>query len=138
MTIQSSISSSNRSITPKTKLTNLELELELELEEEEGRTTTRSSRNKFNFFSSSTTFGLYDESDGDKAYLAKSKLIAESIQSIGFGKYQIGLFFVAGFGWLSDNAWPVATSLILPRLNEINGVHPPPSSSSSSPNKDHI
>ena len=36
MTIQSSISSSNRSITPKTKLTNLELELELELEEEEG------------------------------------------------------------------------------------------------------
>ncbi|KGQ80707.1 hypothetical protein MEQ_06271 [Candida albicans P87] len=136
MTIQSSISSSNRSITPKTKLTNLELELELELEEEEGEEQPQEVQEiNSTSFSSSTTFGLYDESDGDKAYLAKSKLIAESIQSIGFGKYQIGLFFVAGFGWLSDNAWPVATSLILPRLNEINGVHPPPSSSSSSPNK---
>lgn len=131
MTIQSSISSSNQSITPKTKLTNLELELELELEEEEGEEQPQEVQEiNSTSFSSSITFGLYDESDGDKAYLAKSKLIAESIQSIGFGKYQIGLFFVAGFGWLSDNAWPVATSLILPRLNEINGVHPPPPSSS--------
>ena len=138
MTIQSSISSSNRSITPKTKLTNLELELELELEEEEGEEQPQSSRNKFNFFSSSTTFGLYDESDGDKAYLAKSKLIAESIQSIGFGKYQIGLFFVAGFGWLSDNAWPVATSLILPRLNEINGFIHHHHHHHHHPTRDHI
>ena len=112
----SSISSSSQSMTPKTKLTNLERE-EQHDEQYEAHEQEISS--------TSSTFGLYDESDADKAYLAKSKLIAEAIQSIGFGKYQIGLFFVAGFGWLSDNAWAVATSLILPRLNEINGVHPP-------------
>ncbi|EGW33779.1 uncharacterized protein SPAPADRAFT_133757 [Spathaspora passalidarum NRRL Y-27907] len=68
---------------------------------------------------------LFDEHDADKAYLAKSKLVALAIQEIGFGKYQIGLFFVAGFGWLSDNAWPIATGLIIPRLNEVDGVHAP-------------
>ncbi|RLV91568.1 hypothetical protein JA1_003802 [Spathaspora sp. JA1] len=68
---------------------------------------------------------LFDEHDADKAYLAKSKLVALAIQEIGFGKYQIGLFFVAGFGWFSDNAWPIATSLIIPRLNEVDGVMAP-------------
>ena len=78
--------------------------------------------------SSTTTYGLYNESDViDKPYLLKSQLLSDSIQTIGFGKYQIGLFFVAGFGWFTDNAFPVLTSLILPRLNEINGVHPPQS-----------
>ncbi|EDK47170.1 hypothetical protein PVL30_002446 [Lodderomyces elongisporus] len=75
--------------------------------------------------SSSSTFELFTEEDADKSYLAKSKLVADAIQEIGFGKYQIGLFFVAGFGWFSDNAWPVATSLILPRMIEVNGVHSP-------------
>ncbi|CAI5756205.1 unnamed protein product [Candida verbasci] len=68
---------------------------------------------------------LFDENDADRAYLAKSKLVSNAIQKIGFGKYQIGLFFVAGFGWFADNLWPVATSLIIPRLNSIDGVHPP-------------
>ncbi|KAI3406908.2 hypothetical protein KGF56_000200 [Candida oxycetoniae] len=74
----------------------------------------------------SSTFELFTEKDADIAYLQKSKLIADTIQEIGFGRYQIGLFFVAGFGWLADNAWPVATSLILPRLIEVDGVHYPP------------
>ncbi|KAG7663841.1 uncharacterized protein J8A68_002701 [[Candida] subhashii] len=69
---------------------------------------------------------LFDENDADKTYLAKSKLVAGAIQEMGFGRYQIGLFFVAGFGWLSDNLWPVATGLILARLNEVDGVHAPP------------
>lgn len=107
-------------MTPKTKLTNLERE-----EQHNEQYDEQYDEHEQEISSTSSTFGLYDESDADKAYLTKSKLIAEAIQSIGFGKYQIGLFFVAGFGWLSDNAWPVATSLILPRLNEINGVHPP-------------
>ncbi|EMG49275.1 SPAPB1E7.08c Uncharacterized MFS-type transporter PB1E7.08c [Candida maltosa Xu316] len=77
------------------------------------------------FDTSDTKFGLYDENDADKAYLIKSKIIADAIQTIGFGRYQVGLFFVAGFGWMSDNMWPVATSLILSRLNEVDGVHPP-------------
>ncbi|KAK6198589.1 putative inorganic phosphate transporter [Scheffersomyces amazonensis] len=68
---------------------------------------------------------LYDITDTNKTYLAKSKILSDAIDEIGFGRYQTGLFFVAGFGWLSDNAWPVATGLILARLNEENGVHAP-------------
>ncbi|CAK9437544.1 uncharacterized protein LODBEIA_P19220 [Lodderomyces beijingensis] len=75
--------------------------------------------------SSSSEFELFTEKDADKSYLAKSKLVARAIAQLGFGKYQTGLFFVAGFGWLSDNAWPVATSLVLPRLVEVDGVHAP-------------
>ncbi|KAI5957249.1 hypothetical protein KGF54_000177 [Candida jiufengensis] len=75
--------------------------------------------------SSSSSFELFNEKDANKPYLAKSQLLADAIQEIGFGKYQIGLFIVAGFGWFNDNAFPICTSLILPRLNEIDGVHPP-------------
>ena len=69
---------------------------------------------------------LYEVTDADPVYLAKSKLISQAIDEIGFGRYQYGLFFVAGFGWFADNAWPIATSLILTRLNEVDGVHHPP------------
>lgn len=73
----------------------------------------------------SSTSEMYEGSGFEQAYLEKSKIISKAIDEIGFGKYQVGLFFVAGFGWFADNAWPVATSLILPRLSEVNGVHPP-------------
>lgn len=68
---------------------------------------------------------LYDYSDFSVNYLRKTSLLSAAIDEIGFGKYQIGLFFVAGFGWLADNAWPIVTSLILPVLTEDDGVHPP-------------
>ena len=68
---------------------------------------------------------LYENSGFSERYLEKSKLLSRAIDEIGFGKYQVGLFFVAGFGWLSDNAWPIVTSLILPRLTEVDGVHSP-------------
>lgn len=68
---------------------------------------------------------LYENSGFSEKYLEKSKLLSRAIDEIGFGKYQVGLFFVAGFGWLSDNAWPIVTSLILPRLTEVDGVHSP-------------
>lgn len=74
---------------------------------------------------SSSGSDMYDGSGFEQAYLEKSKIISRAIDEIGFGKYQIGLFIVAGFGWFADNAWPVATSLILPRLLEVDGVHPP-------------
>ncbi|SCU82110.1 LAMI_0B08966g1_1 [Lachancea mirantina] len=76
---------------------------------------------------SSVSPGEYEMHDSgfEELYLEKSRLISRAIDEIGFGKYQIGLFVVAGFGWFSDNAWPVATSLILPRLAEVDGVHPP-------------
>lgn len=69
---------------------------------------------------------LFDSKDFNPAYLEKSKIISKTIDYLGFGRYQIGLFFVAGFGWFNDNAFPVITSLILARLNEVDGVHPPP------------
>lgn len=74
---------------------------------------------------SSSGSDMYEGSGFEQVYLEKSKVISRAIDEIGFGKYQRGLFVVAGFGWFSDNAWPVATSLILPRLLEVDGVHPP-------------
>lgn len=68
---------------------------------------------------------LFDESDVPPKYLRKCLLVTNAIDQIGFGKYQTGLFFVAGFGWFADNAWPLATSYILQRLNEVDGVHYP-------------
>ena len=38
--------------------------------------------------------------------------MAIQISEIGMGWYQWQLFFVIGFGWASDNFWPVITSLI--------------------------
>lgn len=67
---------------------------------------------------------LYDGA-ASRTYLTKLQLVATAINESGFGRYQWGLFFVAGFGWMADNIWPVVTGLILARLNEIDGVHPP-------------
>lgn len=68
---------------------------------------------------------LFDSNDFSKTYLAKSRILSNAMNEIGFGRYQWYLFFVAGFGWMSDNIWPVCTSLILMRLDEVDGPHPP-------------
>lgn len=68
---------------------------------------------------------LFDAKDVSPAYLRKSLRASRAIDEIGFGRYQAGLFVVAGFGWFADNAFPVATSYILQRLNEVDGVHYP-------------
>lgn len=55
----------------------------------------------------------------DPVYAAKATVLNEAIQEIGMGRYQWQLFFVVGFGWASDNLWPIVTSLILtPVKNE--------------------
>lgn len=42
------------------------------------------------------------------------------------GWYQWQLFIVIGFGWASDNLWPIVTSLIFtPITNEFNPSQPP-------------
>lgn len=42
------------------------------------------------------------------------------------GWYQWQLFIVVGFGWASDNLWPIVTSLILPPIaNELQVGKPP-------------
>lgn len=54
-----------------------------------------------------------EESVG-RAYKAKAARLNQAVQDIGFGRYQIMLFLVIGFGWASDNLWPIVTSVILP------------------------
>ncbi|KAM3515502.1 hypothetical protein MY11210_000875 [Beauveria gryllotalpidicola] len=62
----------------------------------------------------------------DPVYEAKAKILNHAIQDIGMGWYQWQLFVVVGFGWASDNLWPVVTSLILkPIANEFLPTRPP-------------
>lgn len=48
----------------------------------------------------------------DIVYARKAAVLNRAIKDIGMGKYQWQLFIVVGFGWASDNLWPVVTSLI--------------------------
>ncbi|GME26664.1 Membrane transporter [Neofusicoccum parvum] len=48
----------------------------------------------------------------DSVYEAKARVLNAAIQEIGMGRYQWQLFIVVGFGWASDNLWPIVTSLI--------------------------
>ncbi|KAK7423836.1 hypothetical protein QQZ08_008880 [Neonectria magnoliae] len=75
--------------------------------------------------------GLYDEAiipKGalDPVYEAKARVLNRAIRDIGMGKYQWELFVVIGFGWASDNLWPIVTSLIFtPVANEFAPTRPP-------------
>ena len=68
---------------------------------------------------------LFDTNEFGEVYIRKSLLLTNALDEIGFGRYQLGLFFVAGFGWFADNAWPAATSYILQRLTEKDLVQYP-------------
>lgn len=68
---------------------------------------------------------LFDDSGLDPVYHQKQRLVARAMDEIGWGRYQWVIFFVTGFGWFGDNVWPIATSLIIPRLVEVDGPHPP-------------
>lgn len=48
----------------------------------------------------------------DATYARKAAVLNRAIKDIGMGWYQWQLFIVIGFGWASDNLWPVVTSLI--------------------------
>lgn len=62
----------------------------------------------------------------DPVYEAKARLLNQAILDIGMGRYQWQLFIVIGFGWASDNLWPIVTSLILtPITNEFSPSRPP-------------
>ncbi|KAH9031886.1 MFS general substrate transporter [Lactarius pseudohatsudake] len=64
---------------------------------------------------------LHDEGSVDPVYQAKARMLNQALQEIGMGKYQWGLFVVAGFGWFTDSAWPLVTGLILsPAVNEFH------------------
>ncbi len=63
----------------------------------------------------------------DPVYEGKAQVLNSAVQDIGMGWYQWQLFIVVGgFGWASDNLWPIVTSLILtPVANEFNATKPP-------------
>ena len=63
----------------------------------------------------------------DPVYEGKAQVLNTAIQEIGMGRYQWQLFVVVGgFGWASDNLWPVVTSLILPAItSEFSPSKPP-------------
>lgn len=62
----------------------------------------------------------------DPVYDAKARVLNRAIQDIGMGWYQWQLFIVVGFGWASDNMWPIVTSLIFtPIRNEFQPDRPP-------------
>ena len=62
----------------------------------------------------------------DPVYEAKAQVLNVAIQDIGMGWYQWQLFVVVGFGWASDNLWPIVTSLIFtPVANEFRPSKPP-------------
>lgn len=62
----------------------------------------------------------------DPVYEAKARVLNRAVQQIGMGWYQWQLFFVVGFGWASDNLWPIVTSLIFtPVTNEFGPSMPP-------------
>lgn len=62
----------------------------------------------------------------DPVYQAKAEVLNAAIQEIGMGWYQWQLFVVIGFGWASDNLWPIVTSLILPVVTREFGESRPP------------
>ncbi|KAI0054046.1 MFS general substrate transporter [Auriscalpium vulgare] len=68
------------------------------------------------------TEAVYTDADSvDPVYQAKARILNDAFQEIGMGKYQWYLFVVAGFGWLSDNLWPIVTGLIFTQVvNEFN------------------
>ncbi|KAG5636386.1 hypothetical protein H0H81_008250 [Sphagnurus paluster] len=59
------------------------------------------------------TDNIFSDDSVDPVYQAKARILNDAIQEIGMGRYQWGLFVVAGFGWLADNLWPIVTGLIL-------------------------
>ncbi|WEJ97213.1 hypothetical protein PSN45_004761 [Yamadazyma tenuis] len=86
-----------------------------------GENTMRVAEERFSIVDSL----MFDTTDFSHNYLIKTAMLCKSMNEIGFGRYQYGLFFVAGFGWFVDNAWPVTTSLMIPVLRETDGIHPP-------------
>ncbi|KAI0769081.1 sugar transporter [Trametes elegans] len=70
------------------------------------------------------TRDIFEADDGspvDPVYQAKARILNDAFQEIGMGRYQWYLFIVAGFGWFSDNLWPIVTGLILdPVVNEFH------------------
>ncbi|KAG7098331.1 hypothetical protein E1B28_000292 [Marasmius oreades] len=75
--------------------------------------------NKDSLYTSSSS-DLSSTQEGVTAvYEAKSRLINEHLQNeVGFGRYQIQLFFLTGLGWFADNIWLQGVAIILPQIQK--------------------
>ncbi|KAK3337180.1 major facilitator superfamily transporter [Cercophora scortea] len=70
--------------------------------------------------------GIIPMGEIDPVYEAKARVLNHAIQEIGMGRYQWKLFVVVGFGWATDNLWPIVMSLIFtPITNEFHPAQPP-------------
>ncbi|KAG5650791.1 hypothetical protein H0H81_011042 [Sphagnurus paluster] len=55
----------------------------------------------------------------DRAYGLKCDLINKCMQEeIGFGSYQIQLFFLTGLGWMADNVWLQGVAVVLGQVQQ--------------------
>ncbi|GLB44760.1 putative major facilitator superfamily protein [Lyophyllum shimeji] len=55
----------------------------------------------------------------DRAYRLKCDLINHCLQhEIGFGRYQLQLFFLTGFGWMADNIWLQGVAVLLGQVQQ--------------------
>ncbi|PYI20102.1 MFS general substrate transporter [Aspergillus japonicus CBS 114.51] len=68
----------------------------------------------------------YPDDAAASDYRFKADQLNRAIQEIGMGRYQWQLFGVIGFGWASDNLWPIVTSLILVPVSYEFHVGQPP------------
>ncbi|KDR78711.1 hypothetical protein GALMADRAFT_1264164 [Galerina marginata CBS 339.88] len=67
---------------------------------------------------------LNPESGVNRAYELKCELLNKCLQEeIGFGRYQVELFVLTGFGWMADNIWLQGVAIVLPQVQqELNPV----------------
>ncbi|KAG6067035.1 hypothetical protein E4U32_004751 [Claviceps aff. humidiphila group G2b] len=98
-----------------------------------GATDLNDRSNHPNEYNSNSSIDLSDDDVGiipkgalDPVYEAKARLLNRAVREIGMGWYQWQLFIVVGFGWASDNLWPIVTSLILKPVTSEFGVSRPP------------
>ncbi|KAF8071534.1 major facilitator superfamily domain-containing protein [Lyophyllum atratum] len=55
----------------------------------------------------------------DRAYGLKCELINRCMQDeIGFGRYQLQLFLLTGFGWMADNIWLQGVAVVLAQVQQ--------------------
>ncbi|KAH8107746.1 MFS general substrate transporter [Cristinia sonorae] len=91
--------------------TRADSEKSLDVEQGKPTATTKHAAGQFQV----ETRDVFDEGESgvDPVYQAKARILNDAFQEIGMGRYQWWLFVVTGFGWFSDNLWPIVTSLIL-------------------------
>ncbi|KAF2174065.1 hypothetical protein M409DRAFT_16339 [Zasmidium cellare ATCC 36951] len=56
------------------------------------------------------------DTSSNRLFEAQASLVNHAVQKMGMGRYQWGLFVVAGYGWLCDQLWQTTVSDALPQV----------------------